>query len=96
MLFCCECHPLRSYSKKGRHKNAHQRYNEHEIVENEIKKGIDSQFGDGHDISNRGEIQLPGADHLRTSNDESKSEGAKETRFRGPDLHSDNSMNLFL
>jgi len=80
MLFCYKCHLLRSYSEKDRHKNGHQRYNEHDVVENEIKKGMDPQFGDGHDISDRGKVYLPGADHLSTSNDESESECTQETR----------------
>src|SRR5574341_657752 len=96
MLFCHKCHLLRSDTKKGRHKNARQGYNEHDVVENEIEEGVGPQFGDGHDISNRGEIQLPGADHFRTSNDEPKSECGNEACFRGPGLLSDNSMDPFL
>src|SRR4030042_2776397 len=54
------------------------------------------QFGDSHDISNRGEIHLAGADHLRSSNDESKDECGYEARFRGAGFYSDNSVDLFL
>ena len=57
---------------------------------------MDPQFRDAHDISDRGEIHLAGADHLRGSNDESKSEGTDEARFRRPGLFSDNPMDLFL
>jgi len=94
MIFCYKGHLLRRYSKKDRHKNGHQRYNEHDVVENEIKKGMDPQFGDGHDISDRGKVYLPGADHLSTSNDESESECTQETRsfWLGP--LSDNFMDL--
>ena len=69
-----ERHSLRGYSKEDRRENTHQGYNEHDVVENEIKKGMDPQFGDGHDIADGREIHLAGADHLRGSNDESKDE----------------------
>jgi len=43
---------------------------------------MDSQFRDRHDVPNRGEIHLAGADHFRGSDDKSKNEGTQETRFR--------------
>jgi len=55
-----------------------------------------SQFGDFHDVSDRGEIHLPGADHLGGRDSESKSERGYEARFRRAGLFSDNSMDLFL
>ena len=57
---------------------------------------MDSQFRDRHDVPNRGEIHLAGADHFRGSDDKSKNEGTQETRFRGPGLDSDNPVDLFL
>src|SRR4030042_2562219 len=96
MFFCYQCHLLRSESKIGHYENPHQRYNEHDVVENKMQEGMDPQCGDAHDISNRGEIHLPGADHLSGRNGESKSERGYEARFRRPGLSSDNSMDLFL
>src|SRR4030043_619913 len=96
MFFCCQCHLLRSDSKIGHYENPHQRYNEHDLVENKIQEGMDPQCGNAHDISNCGEIHLPGADHLSGRNGESKSERGYEARFRRTGLSSDDSMDLFL
>src|SRR4030042_2085839 len=57
---------------------------------------MDPQFGDAHDISDRGEIHLTGADHLRGSDDESKREGSDDAGFRRSGLFSDDPMDLFL
>src|SRR4030067_3487241 len=54
------------------------------------------QFGDAHDISDRGEIHLTGADHFRGSDDESKREGSDDAGLRRPGLFSDDPMDLFL
>ena len=57
---------------------------------------MDPQFGDGHDISDRGEIDLAGTDHLRGRDDESKSEGAQVACPLRLGTFSDDFMHPFL
>ena len=56
---------------------------------------MDPQFGDVHDISDRGEINLRRADHCAASNSESKTECSQKASLR-PNLLSDNPMDLLL
>ena len=95
MFLCYECDLLRGYSEKGQYKNSHQRDDIHDIVEDEIENGVFPQFGDAHHETDRGKINLTGANYGADSDNESGTEGGQQTSFE-PGLFSDDSMDLSL
>lgn len=95
MFFRYDCNLLRSHSKKGQYKNPYQRNDIHKVVKDEIKDRILSKFRDAHYKTDRGKVDLPGANDSADSNNESGTEGGQQTSLE-PTLLTDDLMDLLL